>query len=99
MTVDAWMQHPTGGFLGHEMFESLRRWTGEQALPDDLPIDLTVAAMDAAGISIGLLSAWHGPGGPLIGNDEVAGWVAEHPDRFAGIAAVDLAKPMAAVRE
>jgi hypothetical protein len=28
MTVDAWMQHPTPDFLRHDMFESLRRWTG-----------------------------------------------------------------------
>jgi hypothetical protein len=35
----------------------------------------------------------------LIGNNEVAGRVAEHPDRFAGLAAVDLARPMEAVRE
>ncbi len=33
MTVDVWMQHPTLRFLGHEMFDSLRRWTG-QALPE-----------------------------------------------------------------
>ena len=39
------------------------------------------------------------PGGPLIANDEVADWVAQHPDRFAGLAAVNLAKPMDAVRE
>jgi uncharacterized protein len=99
MTVDVWMQHPTPRFLQHEMFESLRRWTGQEAPTEELPIDLTLAAMDAAGISFGLLSAWHGPNGPLIGNEEVAGWVAEHPDRFAGLAAVDLAKPMDAVRE
>lgn len=37
--------------------------------------------------------------GALISNDEVATWVAAHPDRFAGLAAVDLAKPMVAVRE
>lgn len=37
--------------------------------------------------------------GALISNDEVATWVATHPDRFAGLAAVDLAKPMVAVRE
>jgi hypothetical protein len=29
--------------------------------------------MDHADVAFGLLSAWHGPGGPLISNDEVAG--------------------------
>ena len=55
--------------------------------------------MDAAGVDVGLLSAWHAPGdGSLISNDEVAAWVSEHPDRFAGLAAVDLDRPMTAVR-
>ena len=99
MIVDAWLQHPTPRFLAHDMFDSLRRWTG-QALPsEDVPIEATLAALDEAGVDRGLLSAWHGPAGPLIGNDEVAGWVAAHPDRFAGLAAVDLARPMDAVRE
>jgi uncharacterized protein len=35
----------------------------------------------------------------LISNDEVAGWVAEHPDRLGGVASVDLARPVEAVRE
>src|SRR5213075_3497190 len=99
MTVDVWMQHPTLRFLRHEMFEPIRRWTGQELPTEELSIDLTVAAMDAAGVSFGLLSAWHAPEGPLITNDEVAGWVGQHPDRLAGLAAVDLAKPMAAVRE
>jgi predicted TIM-barrel fold metal-dependent hydrolase len=35
----------------------------------------------------------------MISNDEVAGWVAAHPGRFAGLAAVPLDRPMQAVRE
>ena len=99
MTVDAWMQHPTPRFLAHEMFASLRRWTGG-AIPDgDVPIETTIAAMDEGGVDLGVMSAWHGPEGALIANDEVAGWIAEHPDRFVGLAAVDVRKPMEAVRE
>src|SRR5436190_6480927 len=97
--IDVWMQHPTLRFIGHEMFESARRWTGQEVPREELPIDMTIAAMDQAGVSFGLLSAWHAPEGPLIGNDEVHGWVAAHPDRFAGLAAVDLTRPMEAVRE
>jgi predicted TIM-barrel fold metal-dependent hydrolase len=99
MIVDAWMQHPTQRFLRSEMFASLRRWTGEQIPEDEIPIDASVAAMDAGGVGLGLLSAWHGPEGALISNDEVAAWVAAHPDRFAGLAAVDLRDPMGAVYE
>lgn len=99
MVVDVWMQHPTLRFLHHEMFESLRRWTGQEAPTEELPIDVTKAAMDDAGISFGLLSAWHAPEGPLITNEEVAGWASGHPDRFAGLASVDLRKPMEGIRE
>src|SRR4051794_39198601 len=100
MVVDVWMQHPTLRFIGHEMFESLRRWTRLEVPADQPPIDVTVAAMDDAGVDLGLLSAWSAPTQPpLISNDEVAGWVGEPPARFAGVAAVNLDKPMEAVRE
>lgn len=100
MIVDVWMQHPTLRFLGHDMFASLRRWTGA-TLPDEAPgVDVSVAALDAARVDIGLLSAWSAPHQPpLISNDEVAGWTAAHPERFAGVACVDLNRPMEAVRE
>jgi uncharacterized protein len=98
--VDAWMQHPTRRFLDHEMFASLRRWTGGTIPDGEVPISATVAAMDAAGVDFGLLTAWHAPReGALISNDEVAGWVAAHPGRFAALAAVPLDRPMDAVRE
>ena len=98
--VDAWMQHPTSRFLAQDAFASLRRWTGASIPSGEVPIAETLRSMDAAAVGFGLLSAWSSPrDGFLISNDEVAGWVAEHPDRFAGLAAVDLDKPMAAVRE
>jgi predicted TIM-barrel fold metal-dependent hydrolase len=97
--VDVWMQHPTERFLGHDMFASLRRWTGRQLPTEAPPLDVTLGAMASAGVAFGLLSAWHGPEGALIGNDEVAGWVAEAPDRLAGLAGVDLRRPLEAVRE
>jgi predicted TIM-barrel fold metal-dependent hydrolase len=31
-TIDVWMQHPTLGFIGHEMFAPLRRYIGQVAL-------------------------------------------------------------------
>jgi predicted TIM-barrel fold metal-dependent hydrolase len=100
MTVDVWMQHPTTRFLGHDMYASLRRWTGQEVPDDELPLAHTTAQLDEAGIDIGLLSAWHSPReGALISNDEVAAWVDENPGRYRGIAAVDLGRPVAAVRE
>jgi uncharacterized protein len=100
MVVDLWMQHPTLRFLQHDMLASLRRWTGMTVPEAEPPIDLTIAAMDDAGVDAGLLSAWSAPRqAPLISNEEVAGWVAQHPSRLAGLAAVDLDRPMRAVRE
>ncbi|MCA9707892.1 MAG: amidohydrolase [Myxococcales bacterium] len=81
------------------MFASLRRWMGLQTIPPAIPVSLTLAALDAAGVDRALVSAWWGPRGPLIGNDEVAATVAAAPERLVGIAAVDLHRPMDAVRE
>lgn len=97
--IDAWIQHPSSAFLRHDMFASLRRWLGAGQLPDELPLDLTLAALESAGVGRGLLSAWWGPDGAMISNDEVAAHVAVAPDRLVGIASVDLHRPLAAVRE
>lgn len=98
LTVDVWMQHPTVRFMAEPFFDSLRRWTGALE-PVDVPIEFTVAAFEAANVSKALLCAWHGPRGALISNDEVAAWVKQFPERFVGIASVDLYRPMEAVRE
>lgn len=58
-----------------------------------------VSLMDAAGVERVLLSAWHRPGQWVITNDEIARIVEQFPDRFAGVAAVDLERPVEAVRE
>lgn len=97
--IDVWMQHPTLRFLRHDMFASLRRWTAAAEAEQELPLSLTIRAMDEAGVDRGLIAAWYGPEGPLISNDEVALFVAEAPDRLVGVASVDLRFPVAAVRE
>lgn len=99
MLVDAWLQHPTRRFLAHDMLASLRRWTRMEVPDEEIPLAATIAAMDAGGVDVGLISAWHGPEGALISNDEVAAFAAQHPDRLGGLAAVDLRDPVGAVRE
>jgi predicted TIM-barrel fold metal-dependent hydrolase len=82
------------------MLASLRRWTGDGVIPTGpIPLSVTLDALDAAGVDEALISAWHGPEGALVTNDEVAGWVAEAPGRLHAIASVDLRRPMEAVRE
>src|SRR5262245_31260885 len=97
--IDAWAQHPTARFGQQDMFASLRRWTGEAIPTGNIPVELTLAAMDAGGVDQALICAWYGPDGALISNDEVASFVAEGGGRLVGVASVDLRTPMQAVRE
>jgi predicted TIM-barrel fold metal-dependent hydrolase len=89
MTIDVWMQPPTLRLLRHDMLAPLRRWTAG-TMPDkdaEIPTEATVESMDAAGVDIGLLTAWRGPNGlDLVSNDDVAAWVGKYPNRFAGLA-------------
>lgn len=99
-TVDAWMQHPTLRHFNHEMFAPLRRWQGlDDGLTEPVPLEHTIAAMDAGGVDVGLTCAWYGPEGALIDNDEVAAFAAQYPDRLLPVAGADLRRPMDAVRE
>jgi hypothetical protein len=65
----------------------------------ELPVAVTVGAMDQAGVSKSLISAWVAPRNVMISNDEVASFVRQAPDRLVGVGSVDISKPMAAVRE
>jgi predicted TIM-barrel fold metal-dependent hydrolase len=96
--IDAWAQHPNRTFIAQPWLSTLLRWTRQEEL-QAAPVSVTLDAMDAAGVDKALLCAWSSPGGMLIENDEVAAIVQAHPDRFAGVAAVDLRNPVAAVRE
>ncbi|HEX7373479.1 MAG TPA: amidohydrolase family protein [Steroidobacteraceae bacterium] len=104
MIIDAWAQHPTERHLAQPMFDSLRRWTRGQAgglatQTGEWPLSITLGAMDQGRIDISLISAWWGPHGPLISNDEVAGFVAASNGRMIGVGSVDISRPREAVRE
>ncbi|MEM7410133.1 MAG: amidohydrolase family protein [Myxococcota bacterium] len=99
MVIDAWAQHPTLRHQSDRIFDSLRRWTRTEAPTEPLPVSTTVALMDAAGVDRALISAWVGPRNVMISNDEVAGFIAEAPDRFVGVGSVDISRPMDAVAE
>jgi predicted TIM-barrel fold metal-dependent hydrolase len=99
MIIDAWGQHPTLRHSQDPIFDSLRRWTKTEAPTEQLPVSVTIAMMDQAGIDRMLISAWVAPRNVMISNDEVAGFVAEAPDRLVGVGSVDISRPMDAVRE
>lgn len=99
--IDAWAQ-PAFPHLFHRVpeIERLFQQSGATALlATGVTPEQMIAQMDAAGIERALLCAWHRPGGWIVTNDEIAELVRAYPDRFSGMAAVDLEKPVAAVRE
>jgi predicted TIM-barrel fold metal-dependent hydrolase len=94
--IDVWAQQPNKTFLSQPYFDSLRKWTG-QAL-EDIPLDFLLQRMEAADVSKALLAAWYGPQGALISNEEVLDVVSQYPDKFAGLASVDIRNPVEGVR-
>lgn len=99
MIIDAWIQHPTPQFMRHSMFDSLRRWMGMVEVPSEIPLEFTLGALQAAGVQRAFMTAWYGPEGALISNDEVASYVARAPEVLVGVASVNIMRPMEAVRE
>ncbi len=98
-TVDAWMQITTPRMAAEPWMATLLRWTGQSGdapLPD---VDATRAVMDEAGVETGLISAWTGPTGVLISNDETAENARRSDGRLRPVMSVDLNDPMGAVRE
>lgn len=96
-TIDVWAQPITQRFAEAPWLATLRRWTASDVGRVHSPTEI-VAAMDDGGIDVALLSAWHGPSGSLISNEEVLACIAQAPTRFRGLVAVDLNDPMGAVR-
>ncbi len=97
--IDVWAQITTQRMADRPWMDTLLRWTGrpgDRSIPD---VAGTLAAMDAADVDIMFLSAWQGPEGSLISNEEVAASIDAAPSRFRGLATVDINNPVEAVRE
>ncbi len=97
--IDVWSQMTTERMAKAPWLETLLRWTNQSGDPLIPTTESTLRAMDAASVDISLLSAWHGPQGSLISNEEVSDQIDSAPDRFRGLATVDLTNPMEAVRD
>lgn len=99
--IDAWAQ-PAFADARTRIPEIIRLFekSGSAALLDQgLEPAQIVEQMDAAGVDKLMLCAWCRPEGWIITNDEVSRHVEAFPDRFAGVACVNLAAPVSAVRE
>jgi hypothetical protein len=103
MIVDVWAQPvfpgPPDRLAMPEVARLAEKSGASSRMSRPIGPDELVAEMDAAGVDVLLLSAWHRPGGWVISNDDVAKFTSAYPDRFAGLASVDLANPVGAVRE
>ena len=99
MVIDVWAQQPNPTFAAQPWLHTLLRWTGQEPGGLAVDTDATMAAMDRGGVDVALLSAWCGPTGTLISNDEVADQVGRHPARFRGVGTADIRSPAAACRE
>jgi uncharacterized protein len=97
--VDSWAQPVFKEGSLPEVVRLFQQSGSAHMLGVDLPADELVRLMDEAGVRHVMLSAWHRPGKSLISNDAVAAIVRQYPDRFSGVAAVNLERPVEAVRE
>jgi uncharacterized protein len=99
MVIDVWAQQPNPTFASQPWLDTLLRWTGQERSDMVVDPEAVVAAMDRGGVDVALMSAWCGPTGMLISNDEVADLVRRHPARLRGVGTADLRSPAAACRE
>jgi len=99
--IDAWAQPPVPDMIKRvPEVKRLLQLSGMAHLADvEVTPEMVVDMMDAAGVGRVLLSAWCRSGQWIITNDDVAKYCRKFPDRFIGVATVDLEKPIAAVHE
>jgi len=96
--IDVWAQQVGPRMAQEPWMASLLRWTGKERSGMVPTLERTLMQMDAGGVDLALLSAWYGPGGPLLSNDEVRSVCELAPTRFRGLVGVDLRDPVQAAR-
>jgi hypothetical protein len=99
--IDAWAQPALKQIAQHmpEVVRLFQQSGTARILETGMTPEQMIAQMDQAGVQAVMLSAWHRPGRWVVSNDEVAEIVHRFPGRFYGVAAVNLEKPVEAVRE
>ncbi len=99
--IDVWAQPALASMVDSlpEIARLFRQSGATGLLESGVALDDMVAMMDRARIARVFLTAWHRPGRWVISNDQVAQFVQQYPERFVGVATVDLEKPLAAVAE
>ena len=101
LAIDSWAQpcHPES-FAKIPEVERLFQQSGAMNYvsagmsPEDV-----IAMMDRSGVEKLMLCAWCRPGKWIYTNDDIARYTTAYPDRFVGVATVNLERPVEAVRE
>src|SRR5438132_302959 len=101
LIIDAWAQPALkDGFKKMpEVIRLFKQSGSAHLLETDLSAGQIVTEMDKAGVQKLMLSAWHRREGWIFSNDDVAKLIEQFPDRFVGVASVNLEKPVGATRE
>ncbi|MEK1908711.1 MAG: amidohydrolase family protein [Pseudomonas chlororaphis] len=99
--IDAWAQPANGRArqLLPEVARLFEKSGSAHLLDQPLSIEQTVELMDQAGVEKLMLAAWCRPERWVFSNDEIAAFTRAYPERFVGVATVDLSQPMAALAE
>ncbi|XDD45261.1 amidohydrolase family protein [Leptospira sp. WS39.C2] len=99
--IDVWAQPPLKQFMDRmpEIHRLAKLSGSSELLNRHVPIEELIDIMDQSGTAITLLSAWCRPEGWVINNDEIAEICNRFPNRFKGLATIDLSNPLQAVRE
>ncbi|CAG8589321.1 10647_t:CDS:1 [Gigaspora margarita] len=100
--IDAWCQIAHPDFIKgvpevSRLFKQSK--TPLEYLEKGVTSEQTIELLDEAGVEKLCLNAWYRPGKIIISNDVVSEWVQKYPDRFIGIAGVNLLDPYNAVKE
>lgn len=99
--IDAWTQPAIWSMFAKlpEITSLFRRSGSIGHVKSSLSPEQTVELLDKAGIEKVLLRAWCRPGQWVCTNEQILEYTNKFPDRFIGVAAVNLEKPVEAVRE
>jgi predicted TIM-barrel fold metal-dependent hydrolase len=99
--IDAWANPPLAEMSTH--LPEIRRLFQQSGASRHLETGMSpaelVQAMDHAGIERLVLTSWTRPGRTIASNDRIAEFILDYPDRFVGVASVNLERPVEAVRE
>jgi len=106
--IDVWAQPAEPSFIkGLPEAISLAEKSGsteffvnnDNGEPRGVSIDEHVQMMNSAAVHMAAVCAWYRPGKAILTNDQVKAYARKYPDRFIGVASVDISDPVRACAE